>query len=318
MKLSIIIVSYNTASLTKQTIESVENSLLKDSFLKDHYEIIVVDNQSQDQSVAVLKKLQAKKRFPLKIILAKENLGFGRANNLGFKSATGQEILFLNSDTIVQKGALEKLLITAEKLKEKKSPIGLVAAQLLNQDGSPQPQGGDLPNLFSLFTTMFFLDDIPFLGKLLPSVQHTGKRFNSREIKRKTVLKKGWVAGTACLIDRELFAQIEGFDPQIFLYGEDQELCYRLRQEGCQHYIATESLIKHLGSASSSSARAILGEIAGYLYFWKKYKTSTQFEHLRGILWFAALLRLMIFSFKNDKKRAAIYQEVMMLVKNAN
>ncbi len=315
MQLSIIIVSYNTCKLTLATIASVKKSLADNSNLKNNYEIIVVDNQSKDDSVKELKKLQtaqltatANEKINLKIVEANENLGFGRANNLGFKKATGQYVFFLNSDTIVKEGAIEKLIAYYQEQEKAKKPLGLLAAQLENEDGSLQAQGGDLPSLMTIINTMLFVDDLPIVGKYLPSVQHTGKRFRESEVEKKTVIKKGWVAGTAFLVRRDLFEEIAGFDPGIFLYGEDQELSYRLTKKGYWHGILTGARVTHLGSASSSSARAICGEILGYFYFFQKYKSKSQSDYLKMILWLAMMIRLTVYTLKKDKKRQEIYE----------
>ena len=315
MQLSIIIVSYNTCKLTLQTIDSVTKSLLKNSPLKNNYEVIVVDNDSHDESVAELKKIQSRQlkekrenEGVLKIIESKKNAGFGSANNLGFKSATGQYVLFLNSDTIVQKGALEKLVDYYQTHEKDKKPLGFLAAQLLNTDGTWQPQGGDLPNLLTIINTMLFVDDLPIVGKYLPSVQHTGRSFNQQEIDKKAVIKKPWVGGTAFLSSRELYETMTGFDENIFLYGEDQELCYRVVKAGYWNGILTGAHIMHLGSASSSSARAIAGEITGYFYFFYKYKPAGQMIYLKMILWLAMMIRLTVYTLKKDAKRKEVYE----------
>ena len=313
MQLSVIIVSYNTKELTLKTLASIEKSLTKNSSLAKDLEVIVVDNRSTDGSFEALKKFQSES-FNLKVVDGKENLGFGKANNLGFKYATGQYILFLNSDTTVHAGALEKLVTYYQNHQQDKKKLGFLAAQLLNVDGSWQSQGGDLPNLFTIFNTMFFLDDLPVIGKLLPAVQHTGRRFMAAEVERKPIIKKGWVAGTAMMIYRDLFEDTHGFNPEIFLYGEDQEYCYRLHQLGYNHYILPAAQITHLGSASSSSKRAICGEIAGYFYFFRQYKSANQLVYLKAILWLAMMLRYVIFSLKKDQTRAQIYAEAVLQV----
>ena len=318
MKLSIIIVSYNTCKLTLQTVTSLTKSIKSESPLANNYEIIVIDNDSHDQTIATLKALHLKQ---LKIVNSGENLGFGRANNLGFKYATGQLLLFLNSDTIVPAGSLEKMYTfytqTLEKERNKRKKLGLLSATLRNGDGSIQPQGGDLPNLATIATTMFFLDDLPILGRLLPSVQHTGRRFHpsARAVEFR---RQGWVAGTAVMCERELWEEKGGWDPEIFMYGEDQELCYRLHQEHYYHGILETALITHLGSASSSSAFAILGEIRGYLYFFRKYHPRQQWEWLKLILWLAAWLRVTIFTLvRPDHQRADIYTQAIGVIEQA-
>jgi GT2 family glycosyltransferase len=314
MQLSVIIVSYNTAALTVQTVKSVYKSIAAKSSLARNFEVIVVDNDSHDQTLAKLKKL----RLPrLKLIASHANLGFGRANNLGFKSATGQYILFLNSDTIVTSGALEQLVDYCQAHQRDRHPLGLLSAQLLNPDGTLQPQGGDLPNLFTIATTMFFLDDLPLLRRFIPAVQHTGRRFRASKVAAMPFIAQGWVAGTAVIVYRELLENYGGWDQNIFMYGEDQELSYRLRRAGYRHGILTAARITHFGSASSSSRNAILGEISGYLYFFRKYHPK-QWPYLKLLLWLAMLCRTFIYGvIKNDSARVKIYAAALQLVEDA-
>jgi len=319
MKLSVIIVSYNTSRLTVQTVKSVVKAVGKKSPLTNDYELIVVDNKSHDDTVVQLQKLKLKN---LKVVQSGENLGFGRANNLGFKSATGQVILFLNSDTIMQAGSLEKLtdfcLDHFQRERRAKKKLGLVAMNLLNQDGSLQPQGGDLPNLATIGAALFCLDDLPVLRRFLPSVQHTGRRFRPESLQKNEFVRKGWVGGTAVAIHRDWWTDYGGWDPEIFMYGEDQELCYRMKQEHFYHGILTTAKVTHLGSASSSSAFALHGELAGYLYFFRKYKSRQQWDWLKLILWLACWWRVVIFSLiKKDEQRAAVYLQGIQLVEAA-
>jgi len=318
MKLSVIIVSYNTCPLTLQTVRSIMKAVGKKSPLHGDFEIIVVDNDSQDKTVEKLEKLHLSH---LKIINAHENLGFGRANNLGFKYATGQVILFLNSDTIVPAGSLEQVTqfclerFHAERGHKKR--LGLVAMNLCNADGSIQPQGGDLPNLWTVAAAMFFLDDLPVLRRCIPSVQHTGRRFNPQTLEDREFVRKGWVGGTAVAVHRDIWTDCGGWDPQIFMYGEDQELCYRMHQEKFYHGILTGAHVTHLGAASSSSAFAIHGELKGYLYFWRKYKNRQQWDGMKLILWLACWLRVVIYALKKDQKRVDIYVQGINLVEAA-
>ena len=108
MDLSIIIVSFNTKKILKDCIESVVKTTKK---IK--YEIIVVDNDSKDGSVELLRKLA--KKYPIRIIANKNNAGFGIANNQGAQIAKGKYILFLNSDTIVKKNVLGEMILWTNK-----------------------------------------------------------------------------------------------------------------------------------------------------------------------------------------------------------
>lgn len=317
MQLSVIIINYRTPELTAQAVKSVYDSLEESSSLKNNLEVIVVDNHSGDQSVAKLKKLC----YPhYKLLVSKENLGFSGGNNLAFKSATGQYLLFLNSDALVFPGSLEKMMnfYLADRQQKKRRHLGLLAAQLYNQDGTYQPQGGDLPNWLTLFTNQFFLDDLPLLNRFIPSVQHTGRRFNEREIKRKTFISKGWVAGTAVMVWREYLETLGAWDENIFMYGEDQELSYRLHQARLIHGILTDAGVTHLGSASSSSKNAITGELKGYLYFFSKYYCKFYLLMIKLILWWGVLLRLLVYTFiRKDAQRRASYLAALDIIEKS-
>jgi len=308
MTLSIIIVSYNTAKLTLQAIQSAIDSINRSKILKNNCEIIVVDNNSQDNTLELIDKSLKIKNLKFEIIINQENLGFSQANNQGIKIARGQYILLLNSDTIVLENALEKLVASLENNKK----LGIVAAQLLNKDQTLQPQGGDRLSLISLANQMFFLDDIPILGKLLPSVQHTGK--NSRLVNKSTsgLVYQDWVGGTAMMIRKKVLDQVGLLDEDIFMYAEDVELCYRAQEKNWQIAIDPAAPIIHLGSQSSSSKNAILGELNGYLYIFSKH--FSRFEYLLAylIIKIGVLLRILIFAtISKDEKRQAIYRQAL-------
>src|SRR5579859_2426975 len=163
MLLSIITVSYNTKKFTLQTIASVLAEIKNSNRLRNNTEIIIVDNNSEDDTLQSIKAEFSHSSY-IKILKNTENVGFALANNQGIENASGQYILLLNSDTIVQIGALEKLVTAFEQ----REHLGVVATTLVNPDGSLQRQGGNFPTLVSLTTHMLFLDDIPVIGKLLP------------------------------------------------------------------------------------------------------------------------------------------------------
>src|SRR4030042_2454414 len=138
---SIVIVSYNTKKLTLQCIKSIEEE--GSEFKK---EIIVVDNGSMDGSVDLLRKLR------INLIENKDNLGFSKANNQGIKIVKGRFILLLNSDIIVKKGSIEKLVNFAEG----ENNIGAVVPRLLNTDGSIQASIFRLPTIIRAFKQYIF------------------------------------------------------------------------------------------------------------------------------------------------------------------
>ncbi len=328
MTLTIIIVSYNTKKLTLQTIDTAWKEVQSSPALAKKTEIIVVDNNSKDGTVAAVRKTFTSKN--IKIIANKHNKGFASANNQGIKIAQGKYIILLNSDTITQKGGLTSMVKTFERFpldektaslasqKNKIDRLGILAPTLLNPDGTLQPQGGDLPTLGALFNHMSFLDDLPLIGKFLPSTQHTGFRQNEK-LRYYThdvrPIKRGWVGGTAMMIRKEVVNEIGLLDDAIFMYGEDTEYCMRANHHHWDVAIDPQAKITHFGQASSSSANAIKGEFKSYTYNWSKHKPLWQIPVVKMILRMGALFRIITFStIKPDKKRRLIYQELLMKI----
>lgn len=328
--LSIIIVSFNTSNLTLQAVKAVIAELKSSKTLHQASEIIVVDNHSQDDSVAQLKQLQ-KQTPQLTIIETEKNLGFAKANNLGIKQSQGNYILLLNSDTIVQPGALTQLVRTFEinpvtevtaalsSQQGKLDKLGILAATLLYPDGSWQAQGGQVPNLITLMMQMFFLDDLPVIGPLLPSAQETGRTGRLRKKLLVSITtqpqQKGWVGGTAMMIRKEVLQDIELLDENIFMYGEDMEFCLRARKHHWDIALDPQAKVVHLGSASSSAENAILGEFKAYLYIWSKHKPHWQIPLVKGILYLGAQLRRFVFgTILKDQAKAQAYQKAKNLL----
>ncbi|MCG2692251.1 glycosyltransferase family 2 protein, partial [Microgenomates group bacterium] len=254
-------------------------------------EVIVIDNGSQDGSVEYLKK-----KFPqYSVYSSGGNLGFAQGNNFGVNKAIGKYIWLLNSDTLIKPSTISTLMKLAVK---NNSPIA--SCQLLNSDGSIQPQGGYLPDLWRLALWMLFIDDLPVIKSLVkPYHQNLKSFFQSDQ-------HPGWLGGTALLIRCDIYKKLNGLDKNIFMYGEDVEFCLRAKQQGIRiDYFAQPKLI-HLGQASGSSRRAILGEYQGLIYIYKKYFNYYQQLALKILLKLGAILRVIIF-------RNKIYAEAFQL-----
>lgn len=325
MLLSIVIVSYNTKALTLQTLASVEESLQRSPELDQKTDIWVVDNNSTDGSVEAVEKL-VKSSSRLHLIKNQANLGFAGANNKAIERSKGEYVLLLNSDTVVQEDALAQMIATFSmsqsnletavlaEARDKLDHLGVLAAQLLNPDGSLQAQGGSFPTLFSLATHMLFLDDIPVIGKFLPSTQHTGR--NAHHHQGSKLYLVDWVGGTAVMIRRAVFLEAGLLDSSIFMYGEDIEFCMRAKSHHWDVAILPSAKVIHYGSASSSSKNAIIGELKGYIYIWAKHKPIWQKPILKLILGIGILLRIILFgTMIRDAHRAAIYKEASRVLR---
>ena len=312
IELSIITISYNT----RQILLDCLSSILKYTKGLD-YEIIVVDNGSTDGSLAMIKDL-AQKHPQVKLVDAKKNLGFGRGNNLGAKKATGDYLLFLNSDTLIFDNAIQDSL----EILKKQTKTGVYSCRLLNADRSFQPSGGHFPTLGRVFSWQFFLDDLPFVGNWFVSIHphEPGFNFLHRLYKPQKVSKltetaekyPDWVTGAFFLIKKDIFGQVGGFDEKIFMYTEEMELCFRLAKLGYKTYYTNTPAIIHLGKASGSSYLAFTEEIKNMLYFWQKHLPAWQLPLVKLFFWLGSLLRLLIFGIiKGDAKARRAYYDAL-------
>ncbi len=271
-ELSIIILSYNTAKVTGNCIESIYESL-KDSVLR--YEVIVLDNASTDDSVKLLKGIQ-KDHNNLQIIDYKENVGFAKGNNIASKQAKGNYLLFLNSDTIVLNNAIEDLY---NYYKANEKNVHFAGGKLLNKDGSPQPSCGPFYTLPVVFGALFLKGDYWGLTRYSPD--------DERQV--------DWVSGACILTSKDIFEKIGGFDEQIFMYMDEIDLLYRSKLKGYSTFIFPPAKFIHLGSASSEGKTfPILQVYNGFLYFYKKHYGGVSMRFLKGMLQLKAGVSILI------------------------
>ncbi len=298
--ISIIIVSYNTADITIQCLKSI----LQDKGLAQMpFEIIIVDNNSNDDSLKKIQKFKKSlktKNLPagrhgcqIKIIANKNNTGFGKANNQGLKNATGNYILFLNSDTIILHSAISQSLDWLSSHPESST----CTAQLLNKDKTIQASGGFFPNLGNMFTWCFSLDDLPLINKLIKPIHPHTPAFYTHDKFYTHDHQQDWVTGAFMLTRKSILDKVNGFDENYFMYGEELELSYRIHQNTKQNqvwYLIGPQII-HLGGASAvTKIDPILNEYRGFISFFKKHKPSWQLPIIHGLLRINAFIRFII------------------------
>jgi len=223
--LSIIIVGHNNKDLIIDCIKSI----WKDTSLKEK-EIIAVDNGSTDGSQDAIKKLQ--KSIPnVTLIENKENLGFAKANNQGIKKARGEYVLLLNSDIIVKKGSLGKLLAFAKK----KRDAGVVGPKLLNIDGSLQPSCFRFPTISNAIRE-YWLGEKGLFEKYAP--------------KSKKASTVDAVVGAAFLMAPAVLEKVGVLDEKYFAYFEDIDYCRNVWKKGLKVYYYPEAEIIHYHGAT--------------------------------------------------------------------
>lgn len=297
--LSIITISYNTADITIDCL----NSILKDKGLKEiPYEIIIIDNNSHDDSLVKIEKFKNSlkdKNCQIKIIANDFNGGFGKANNQGIKIAEGNYILLLNSDTIILHSAISQSLNWLCSHPES----SICTAQLLNKDQTIQASGGFFPNLGNVFTWCLSFDDLPLINKIIKPLHPHTPNFYTKDRFYLTDHRQDWVTGAFLLTRKSLLDKVKGFDESYFMYGEEVELCYRIQKvtPNNQVWYLIGPQIIHLGGASATSRLdPILNEYRGILSFFKKHKPLWLYPIIKFLLKINALIRSII-------KRSPIY-----------
>ncbi len=223
MKLTVIIVAYNSEDFIEDCVKSVIK------YLPQNSEIIVVDNNSSDGTV---KKLET--FLPgISLIKSDQNLGFAKANNFASKKAQGEYLFFLNPDTEILEPIFEVLL----NFYEKNGGVGLVAPKLIQPNGKIQESVKNLPTIWGA------------IKEFILQIPHAYSQFAPKE---NDPIEVESVYGAAMLIKKYLFEQVGGFDEKYFLYYEDVDFCKRIRQLNKKIYYYPKVKIKHLVGATKS------------------------------------------------------------------
>ncbi|KMQ51477.1 Glycosyl transferase, family 2 [Chitinispirillum alkaliphilum] len=254
--ISIIIVNWNTSDMLKSCIHSILEHTRKVS-----YEIIVVDNASDDDSVTMIKE-----DFPQSRIFAlNENIGFSRGNNIGLLEATGRYVLFLNPDTELTSDACSAMVDFLDSNKE----YGAVGCKLLNRDNTVQQQcARAFPTPWKQFCFLSMLNRLFAKSPLFSTIELGHWDHNdSRDIE--------CLSGACICAPRALITQLGGMDENIFMYSEDVDLCLRIINKGFKiRYLADEAIFHYDGSASKKNKNRYFSTLLqrnSQFYFFKKH-----------------------------------------------
>jgi GT2 family glycosyltransferase len=232
LDLSIVIVNYNVKEFLTQCIDSIYKS--KTSY---SYEVIVVDNNSIDSGEESICE-----QFPsIRWINNSENIGFGKANNIGFESAKGQYTLILNPDTVVQSDTIEKCLNFLVGHPE----VGGLGIQGIDGSGRFLPESKR-----SLPTPMVAFWKITGLSSLFPK-SPLFARYHLGHLNKNENHEVDILVGCFMMVPTELLRQVQGFDTRYFMYGEDIDLSYELQKTGKKNIYFSESRIIHYKGEST-------------------------------------------------------------------
>lgn len=269
MRLSVVILNYNVRYFLEQCLLSVQDALKGiDS------EIIVVDNDSKDDSCEMVRQL-----FPEVILIEnKENTGFPKGNNIGVAQAKSEYLCILNPDTVVSEDTFSKLLEFAQT----KQNLGIVGCKLIDGKGNFLPESKrNVPT-----------PKISLLKMLGKSEKYYANHLTENQVGRASVF-----VGAFMFVERQKYLEMNGFDEDFFMYGEDIDLSYRFEKNGYENYYFGETTIIHYKGESTSKDKVYLKRFYGAMkIFYRKHFTTNFLFDL------ATDAGIKIFSFLSDFK----------------
>lgn len=279
MDVSIIIVNYNTKDLTLQCLESVY------SFTKGlTFEVIVVDNSSNDDSIAKIKQFYPQ----TKLIESDKNLGFGIANNLGYQNSKGEFIFLLNSDTILINNAIKILW----EFLNKHENIAIAGGQLYAKDGLTK-----VHSYSCVFPSIFMEIDQLFVHSFTKIIEK--KRYEN--IKKNGFFQVAFVTGADMMLRRSDIENIGFFDPLFFLYFEETELAYRYFINGKISVFVPEAKIIHLEGGSFSLSKVRNKHFIDGRNRYYRMNYNTFYHKIANLIWYFNLSVNYIYNYFKSK-----------------
>jgi len=258
VKLSVIIVNYNVTKLLRNCLHSIEKYLPS-----IHYEVIVADNRSTDESWKVLIE-----EFPkVKFLALEENFGFAKANNLAVKNALGEYILILNPDTEIESNDIKTLLDFADS----KENFGCLGVRMHDANGNFLPESKrSVPDMFNSFEKLF-----------TGFKKNNSKSYYRNDIGEFDIAEVEVITGAFFLCKKAVYEKVGGLDEKYFMYGEDVDLCYTLLQNGFQNYYYGEISILHHKGESTIKDEVYLERFYGAMQIFidKYYKTQKPIQY---------------------------------------
>jgi GT2 family glycosyltransferase len=269
--LAVVVVNYNAGEHLLACLTSVLASAGEPSL-----EVVVVDNASRDGSAGA-----AAERFPeVRVIETGTNRGFAAGVNVGLKSTTAPFVFALNPDAEVTTGTLGALV----KLALDRPRAGLLGPLIRNADGSLYPSGRTFPSITQAVGH-------GFIGPFDSGNRWT-RAYTMAGWDRTTERTVDWVSGSAMLLRRTALDEVGLFDEGFFLYGEELDLCTRLRDGGWQVVFTPEVEVTHVGGVSTGRSRRmnLIHSRSIYRYY-RKHRSSGWRRALLPFAWVALRAR---------------------------
>ncbi|MCX6641025.1 MAG: glycosyltransferase [bacterium] len=230
--ITVVIVSYNVKSFLNHCLQSIQRASV--GF---QVKIVVVDNASEDGSAAMIRE-----RYPEVTLIANDdNVGFGRANNQGFAVAEGDAVLILNPDAFIQEDTLKALWTRLQSSPD----VGAIGPKIIKPDGQFEPRSmRGFPTPWASFSYLTGLSALfpksPFFNRYLLTYLDPDQEHDVEAL-----------SGSCIMARRSLLDELGGFDPDYFMYGEDLDLCYRIRKKGYRILYDPSTRIVHFKGEST-------------------------------------------------------------------
>ena len=277
MELSIIVVNYNVKHFLKQCLQSVYVSAKHISS-----EVIVVDNNSVDGSVEMIKN-----NFPNTIIINnKKNVGFSKANNQAIKIAKGGIVLMLNPDTVIQEKTLKYVLNFINVTNN----VGAVGIKMVDGKGNFLPESKrSLPKPSTAFYKIFGL------SRVFPNSKKFGK-YHLNFLDKDKIHEIDVISGAFLMTKKSVLEEVGFLDERFFMYGEDIDLSYRIQKKGyINYYLPDHSIIHYKGeSTKKTSVNYIFTFYNAMILFVKKHYDKKDASILISVIKLAIMFRALI------------------------
>ncbi|KRB57722.1 glycosyltransferase family 2 protein [Flavobacterium sp. Root186] len=298
MQLSVVILNYNVCYFLEQCVLSVQEAIAGLDA-----EIIVVDNNSSDDSCLMMKT-----RFPeVKLIQNQENFGFPKGNNIGVEQAGGKYICILNPDTVVAEDTFTKILAFAEE----KQDLGIIGCKLIDGTGDflPESKRG-IPTPWVAFTKIFGL------YKVFPK-WNLFNQYYAQHLSENQTGKVEILVGAFMFLAKDLYQKLNGFDENCFMYADDIDLSYRALLLTKSNYYFHETTVLHYKGESTVKDELYMKRFQDAMNFFyqKHFKKSWFFSFFIQVgTWFFSFVKM----FQGKTKTKPLPESYILYSENEN
>lgn len=293
MSVGVSIVSYNTKDLLRTCLLQLKRQTFK------NINVWVLDNNSQDGSVEMVRKDFAE----VKLIQSSENLGFAKGHNIILRQIKDEYALVLNPDTNFSENIIEEMI----NFMEKYSFCEVASCKLVGNDGVLHSNGGNFPIGSSFINWLYHIKPLFTFGLSQPNFHRLDKKYYEKEH------EVDWVSGTFMMIRSDVFKKVGFFDENYFMYFEDVDFCYRVKQAKLKIMLNPKVAVKHIGGASSKNPRFAQwkGEFQGLIRFYNKNFGMIIGLTARIFVYVAIILRVMAFFLTGKRGKAKTYGQIL-------